>query len=144
MLTKRQIAKIQKSISNGTGTDIKISKTQIGKSMKHGGNLFTSLACLGTRVLPYAVKGISKAFPALATGAVSALGELRINKIFGKGISITKKIILLLPPFRKQFTNAPNQQSLSNRRTIGYQTNRKTNSRWIFWNTYFNWNSNGD
>ena len=110
MLTKRQIAKIQKSISNGTGTDIKISKTQIGKSMKHGGNLFTSLACLGTRVLPYAVKGISKAFPALATGAVSALGELRINKIFGKGISITKKIILMLPPFRKQFTKAQMHQ----------------------------------
>ena len=38
MLTKRQIAKIQKSISNGTGTDINISKTQIGKSVKHGGS----------------------------------------------------------------------------------------------------------
>jgi len=29
MLTKRQINKIKKSISNGTGSDIKISKTQI-------------------------------------------------------------------------------------------------------------------
>ena len=73
MLTKRQIAKIQKSISNGSGTDIKISKTQTGKSVKHGGNLFTSLASLGAKVLPYAVKRISKAVPALATGAVSAL-----------------------------------------------------------------------
>ena len=28
MLTKRQIVKIQNSLANGTGTDIKISKTQ--------------------------------------------------------------------------------------------------------------------
>ena len=82
MLTKRQIAKIEKSIANGTGTDIKVSKSQIGKSVKHGGNLFTPLASLGARVVPYAVKGISKAFPALATEAVSTLGELGINKIF--------------------------------------------------------------
>ena len=46
MLTKRQIVKIQKSLSNGTGTDIKISKTQIRKLVKQGGNLFTSLAIL--------------------------------------------------------------------------------------------------
>ena len=32
MLTKRQVAKIQNSIANGTGTDIKISKTQISKT----------------------------------------------------------------------------------------------------------------
>ena len=57
MLTKRQIAKIQKSISNETGTDIKISKTQIGKSVKHGGNLFTSLASLGARVLTLCREG---------------------------------------------------------------------------------------
>ena len=88
MLTKRQNAKIQKSISNGTGTDIKISKTQIGKSVKHGRNLLTSLAPLGARVLSYTVKGISKAAPVLATGAVSALGSLGIDKQFGRGISI--------------------------------------------------------
>ncbi|CAH3040296.1 unnamed protein product [Porites lobata] len=34
MLTKRQIDKINKSIANGTGSDIKISKTQIRKSIK--------------------------------------------------------------------------------------------------------------
>ena len=74
MLTKSQISKIRKSLKDGTGVDIKISKTQIRKIAKHGGNLFTSLASLGARVLPYAVKGLSKAVPALATGAVSALG----------------------------------------------------------------------
>ena len=93
MLTQRQINKIKKSIANGTGSDIKISKTQIRRSVKHGGNLFSSLASLGARVLPYAIKGISKAVPALATGAATALGELGINKIFGKGITIPKKFL---------------------------------------------------
>ena len=66
MLTKTQLKRIQKSLTNGTGVDIKISKTQIRKVTKQGGNLFTSLASVGARVLPYAVKGISKAVPALA------------------------------------------------------------------------------
>ena len=52
MLTSRQINKIKKSIRNGTGSDIKISKTQIRKSVKYGGNLFSSLASIGARVLP--------------------------------------------------------------------------------------------
>ena len=64
MLTKTQTSKIKKSSANGTGTDIKIRQTQIRKVAKHGGNLFTSLASLGARVLPYAVKGLSKAVPA--------------------------------------------------------------------------------
>ena len=106
MLTKRQIPKIKKSLANGTGTDIKISKTQIRKSVKHGGNLFSSLASLGAKVLPYAIKGISKAVPALATGAATALGELGINKIFGKGITIPKKFLPFLPPFAREFTQA--------------------------------------
>ena len=104
MFTKTQIGKIKKSLANGTGTDIKISKTQIRKVAKHGGNLFTSLASLGARVLPYAVKGISKAVPALATGAVSALGSLGIDKIFGKGITITKKIFPMLPMIVNELT----------------------------------------
>ena len=97
MLTKTQIGKIRKSLENGTGVDTKISKTQIRKVAKHGGNLFSSLASLGARVLPYAVKGLSKAVPALATGAVSALGSLTIDKIFGKGINIPKKFFPMLP-----------------------------------------------
>ena len=91
MLTKTQLKRIQKSLNNGTGADIKISKTQIRKVAKQGGNLFSSLASLGARVLPFAVKSLSKAAPALATGAVSALGSLGIDKIFGKGMHIPKK-----------------------------------------------------
>ena len=99
-LKKRQIAKIKKN-SNGAGTDIKISKSQIWKSVKQGGNVFKLLGSLGAKVLPFAMKGISKAVPALATASATALGELGINTIFGKGINIPKKYILMLPPFKK-------------------------------------------
>ena len=102
MLTKTQI----KSLANGTRTDIKISKTQIRKVAKHGGNLFSSLASLGARVLPYAVKGLSKAVPALATGAGSALGSLGIDKIFGKGIDIPKKFFPMLPYIVNELTKS--------------------------------------
>ena len=39
MLTKTQLNKIQKAASNRTGVDLKISKTQIRKAVKHGGSL---------------------------------------------------------------------------------------------------------
>ena len=91
MLTKTQLGRIQKSLASGTGVDIKISKTQIRKVAKQGGNLFTSLASLGARVLPYAVKGLSKAVPALA-------------KIFGKGINIPKKFFPMLPMIVNELT----------------------------------------
>ena len=90
LISARQIHKLEKAIDNQTGMDFKISKAQITKMAKQGGNIFTSLASLGAKVLPYAIKGVSKAAPALATGAVSALGSLGIDKIFGKGINIPK------------------------------------------------------
>ena len=106
MLSRRQIAKIKKSLANGTGSDIKISKTQIRNSVKHGGNLATSLISLGSKLLPYAVKGISKVAPALATGAATALGDIGIKQLFGKGITIPKKFFPFLPPFAKEFTKS--------------------------------------
>ena len=105
MLTKTQLKRIQKSLNNGTGADIKISKTQIRKVAKQGGNLFSSLASLGARV-PYAVKGLSKAVPALATGAVSALGSLGIDKIFGKGMQIPNKFYPMLPNIVNELTQS--------------------------------------
>ena len=104
MLTKTQLKRIQKSLTNGTGADIKISKTQIRKVAKQGGNLFTSLASLGAKVLPYALKGLSKAVPALATGAVSALGSLGVDKIFGKGMHIPNEFFPMLPQVASIFT----------------------------------------
>ena len=84
MLTKTQLNKIQKAAASRTGVDLKISKSQIRKSVKEGGSLFSSLAMLGAKALPFVA---SKALPALATGAVSALGSLGIDKIFGKGMT---------------------------------------------------------
>ena len=117
MLTHRQISKIKKSLANGTGSDIKVSKTQIRSSVKHGGNLFSSLASIGTKVLPFAIKGMSKIAPALATGAATALGEIGLNKIFGRGgvpppqtpllkngITIPKKFFPMLPAIRGVLT----------------------------------------
>ena len=51
-----------------------------------------------------AVKGLSKAVPSLATGAVSALGSLGIDKIFGKGINIPKKYFPMLPMIVNELT----------------------------------------
>ena len=106
MLTKSQISKIRKSLANRVGVDLKISKTQIRKVAKQGGNLFSSLASLGARVLPYAVKGLSKAVPALVTGAVSALGSLGIDKIFGKGMHIPKNFYPMLPSIVNELTQS--------------------------------------
>ena len=106
MLTQRQIEKIKKSLSNGTGSDLKISQTQIKSLVKQGGNLFTSLASLGSKLLPLAVKGVSKVAPALATGAANALGEIGLKKLFGRGISIPKRFWKFLPPFSNEFTQA--------------------------------------
>ena len=93
MLTKTQISKIKKAISNGIGSDIKISKTQIRKSVKYGGNLFGALASLGTKLLPYA----AKAAPAVLTGVAGAAGEKLLKKIMGSGITIPKKFFPILP-----------------------------------------------
>ena len=106
MLTQRQIVKIQKSLANGTGSDIKISKTQITRSVKRGGNLFTSLIRLGSKLLPYAIKGVSKVAPEIAKGAATALGDIGIKKLFGKGISIPKRFFPFLPPIANEFTKA--------------------------------------
>ena len=106
MLTKRQITRIKKSLKNGTGSDIKISKTQISRSVKHGGNLFTSLLSLSSKLLPYAITGVSKVAPAIATGAATALGDIGIKKLIGKGIPIPKKFIPFLPPFTEEFTKS--------------------------------------
>ena len=87
MLTKTQLKRIQKAMDNATGVDLKISKTQISHLVQEGGSLWSSLFSLGTKALPYATKAVTKVAPALATGALQALGSLGIDKIFGKGQS---------------------------------------------------------
>ena len=89
MLTKTQLKRIQKAINNGTGVDLKISKTQISHLVKEGGSLWGSLLTLGAKTLPYATKAVTKVAPALTTGVLQALGSLGIDKIFGNGVNQT-------------------------------------------------------
>ena len=85
MLSPRQIAKLQKAKKNNKGAEISFSKSSIRKSVKQGGSLWTSLISLGAKALPLVTKGVAKVAPHLATGALSALGSLGIDKIFGEG-----------------------------------------------------------
>ena len=82
LLSPRQIAKLQKAKKNHTGVEISFSKSSIRKSIKQGGSLWTSLL----KLTPFLTKGVSKIAPHLATGAMSALGSLGIDKIFGSGM----------------------------------------------------------
>ena len=72
-------------MSQGTGSDIKISKTQIRKAVRQGGSLWGSLISLGSKLLPIAMPLAKKAIAPLATGALSGLASLGVDKIFGKG-----------------------------------------------------------
>ena len=60
MLTKTQINKLKKKVSQGVGADIKISKTQIIKAIKYGGSLWGSLISLGSKLVPTAYKWYKK------------------------------------------------------------------------------------
>ena len=124
LLSSRQIAKLQKAKRNNSGVEISFSKSSIRKSVKHGGSLWTSLFSLGTKALPFVTKGVSKVAPHLATGALSALGSLGIDKIFGsgmqggailpdaivkmlqKGIEIPVKFLVNLINMKEMLTNA--------------------------------------
>ena len=124
LLSPRQIAKLQKAKRNNSGVEISFSKSSIRKSVKHGGSLWTSLFSLGTKALPFVTKGVSKVAPHLATGALSALGSLGIDKIFGsgmqggavlpdaivkmlqKGIEVPVKFLVNLINMREMLTNA--------------------------------------
>ena len=97
LLSPRQIAKLQKAKRNNSGVEISFSKSSIRKSVKQGGSLWTSLFSLGTKALPFVTKGVSKVAPHLATGALSALGSLGIDKIFGSGMQGGAAQATLLP-----------------------------------------------
>ena len=124
LLSPRQIAKLQKAKRNNSGVEISFSKSSIRKSVKQGESLWTSLFSLGTKALPFVTKGVSKVAPHLATGALSALGSLGIDKIFGsgmqggmilpdaivkmlqKGIEIPVKFLVNLINMKEMLTNA--------------------------------------
>ena len=119
MLTATQLKRIKKAMTNKTGVDLKISKTQIRSVVQKGGSLWSSLLNLGMRALPYA----SKAVPALATGAIQALGSLGVDKIFGRGQSggflIPQDKINQLIQYKDLLTNKQKQQIVNSIHTGG-------------------------
>ena len=120
LLSPRQIAKLQKAKKNNTGAEISFSKSSIRKSVQQGGSLWTSLL----KLTPFLTKGVAKIAPHLATGAMSALGSLGIDKIFGsgmqggtilpdsivkmiqRGIEVPVKFLVNLINLKEMFTNA--------------------------------------
>ena len=59
---------------------------------------------LGTRLLSYATSAATKIAATLATGALSALGSLEIDKIFEKGIVIPFKFLPSLAAIGNELT----------------------------------------
>ena len=99
LLTKRQFNKIQKSLSNGTGTDLKLKKNQFQNfrklskakeeiiELQQQGGFLGALANLGRIILPFVSKLAPKILKPLASGAVNALGSLGIEKLIsGRGL----------------------------------------------------------
>ena len=94
LLTKRQFNKIQKSLNNGTGTDLKLKKNQTilqqnnqQQIIHQEGGFLGALANLGRIILPFVSKLAPKILKPLASGAVNALGSLGIEKLIsGKGL----------------------------------------------------------
>ena len=109
MLTKTQIKRIERSKSDGTGTDIRISTAQVGK--QDGGNLFSSLLPLLTKtVLPLATKAIGP----LASGALSGLSSFGVNKILGNGLfSVPQNKVDKLIKYKDYLTAAQKKQIVS-------------------------------
>ena len=68
---------------------------------------------MGAKLLPFAVKGLSKAVPALVTGSVSALGSLGVNKLLGSGMHIPNEFFPMLPQVASIFT--PKQIDMINK-----------------------------
>ena len=85
--------------------------------------MWSSLFSLGTKLLPYATKAASKVVPGLATGALSALGSLGVDKIFGKGqiggFLIAQNKIDKLIKYKDWLTEAQKTQIVSAIRTGG-------------------------
>ena len=162
LLSPRQIAKLQKAKRNNSGVEISFSKSSIRKSVKQGGSLWTSLL----KLTPFVTKGVAKVAPHLATGALSALGSLGIDKIFGKGAQqggavLPDAIVKLLQkgievPV-KFFGESDQHEGNANKCTKNFdwkrtskwerncvKTNKKANSRRSFGNFGCNWDSHGD
>ena len=122
LLSIRQFNKIQKSLNNGTGTDLKLKKNRIlynkiqhDKNFKvdnkmigqedivrgsMSGGFLGALANLGRIILPFVSKLAPKILKPLASGGVNALGSLGIEKLIsGKGLLQDLQNTIIKPKF---------------------------------------------
>ena len=108
-LTKTQVNRIEKSKRDGTGTDIKISQAGIRK--QEGGRILSSLMPMMSKVGAMALPWLSKAAAPLATGALSGLSSLGVNKLFANGIfSIPQDKVDKLIRYKDHLTDAQKKQ----------------------------------
>ena len=111
-LTKTQVNRIEKSKRYGTGTDIKISQAGIRK--QEGGSIISSLIPMMSKVGAMALPWLSKAGAPLATGALSGLSSLGVNKLFGSGLfSVPQDEVDKLVQYKDYLTTAQKKQIVS-------------------------------
>ena len=108
-MTKTQVNRIEKSKRDGTGTDIKISQAGIRK--QEGGSILSSVMPMMSKVGAMALPWLSKAAAPLATGALSGLSSLGINKLFGNGVfSVPQDKVNQLIHYKDYLTGAQKKQ----------------------------------
>ena len=108
-LSKTQVNRIEKSKRDGAGTDIKISQAGIRK--QEGGSILSSLMPMMSKVGAMALPWLSKAAAPLATGALSGISSLGVNKLFGNGIfSIPQDKVDKLIRYKDHLTDAQKKQ----------------------------------
>ena len=113
----KYLNRIEKSKRDGTGTDIKISQAGIRK--QEGGSIISSLIPMMSKVGAMALPWLSKAAAPLATGALSGLANLGVNKLFGNGIfSIPQDKVDKLIQYKDYLTNS--QKETNRRRTADW------------------------
>ena len=91
MITKRQQNKIDKVIKEKVGFVLRMNESQVKKQSQNGGFL---IALAG--LIPTIAKFIPKFVAALATGALTSVGDVDMKTIMGNGVinvPLTRKMI---------------------------------------------------
>ena len=86
MITKRQQNKINKAKKEKVGFVLRMSKSQVGKQSQNRGFLRALAGLLTKTILPLAGKFIPKIIAPLATGVLTTLGDVAMQKIMGQGM----------------------------------------------------------
>ena len=90
LLTTRQNTKLRNTVTNNSATDIKLSKTQIKKTIQSGGFLGKLLSKLAGPLMKVAMPLAKNALAPLGlTAAISAIDGSVQKKIHGPGVKLT-------------------------------------------------------